>query len=169
MSCIKQEWKNIQELTLEEYFALRFTEAAKYAELLIGEIGEEKAYEILDKYALEDGKEFGKDLIKDRRPLNSQDDLSGFFHDLYNEQFWKECLEVEYLQNSDNCFSYYVTKCIWAHTFSKLGAADFGFHTMCMGDYGIAKGISPNVKLKRSKTLMQGDDCCDFTWIWEED
>jgi hypothetical protein len=37
-----------------------------------------------------------------------------------------------------------------------------------MGDYGIAEGISPNVTLKRTKTLMQGDGLCDFAWRLEE-
>jgi hypothetical protein len=168
MSSIKPEWKNKRELSIEEYFALRFTDAATYSKLLIEQIGEEKAYEILDRYALEEGKEFGKELMKDRKTLTSKEDLVDFFHDLYSEPFWDMCLEIEYLDELSDCFKYNVTKCIWAHTFSMLNACDFGFHTMCMGDYGIAKGISPKVTLKRSKTLMRGDDCCDFTWYWEE-
>jgi len=165
----KPEWKEKQEISLEKYFALRFADTAKYAKLLIEELGEEKAYEILEKYALEEGKESGKELMSNRKPLTSKDDISDFFHDLYSEPFWDKCLEVEYLDESVDCFKYKVTKCIWAYTFSKLGASDFGFHTMCMGDYGIAKGLSPYVTLKRSKTLMQGDDFCDFVWYWGEE
>ena len=167
MTSSKPEWKEKQNITLEEYFSLRFEDAAKYAKLLIEEIGEEKAYEILDKNAIEEGKEMGKELMKNREPLTSRDDLARFWKETYSEPFWEKCLEIEYLE-SDDCFKYNVTKCIWAHTFSKLGASDFGFHTMCMGDYGIGKGLSPHVTLKRSKTLMQGDDCCDFAWCWEE-
>ena len=169
MSSLKPEWKEKQEISLEDYFALRFTEAVKYAKLLVDQIGEEKAYEILDKNSIEEGKEYGKELMKDRPLLASVADLSEFWHRLYSEPFWDKCLEVEYLDESDNYFRYNVKKCIWAHTFSKLGASELGYHTMCMGDYGIATGLSPYVTLKRSKTLMQGDDCCDFAWHWEGD
>lgn len=168
MSSTKSEWQNKQELTLEEYFNLRFKDTAQYANLLIKELGEEKAYQILDKHAIKEGKEYGKELIKDRKPLTSKADLSEFWHSLYSEPFWDSCLEIQYLEEAKDCFKYNVTKCIWAHTFHKLGATELGFHTMCMGDYGIAKGLSPNVTLKRSKTLMQGDDCCDFRWVWKE-
>jgi L-2-amino-thiazoline-4-carboxylic acid hydrolase len=167
MSSEPIEWDEKVDITWREYFNLRFADASKYAKLLIDELGEEKAYEILDKNALEEGKEYGKEWMSKRNPLTSKDDISDFFHGLYSEPFWDKCLEVEYLE-SDDCFKYNVTKCIWAYTFSKLGAPEFGFHTMCMGDYGIAKGLSPHVTLKRSKTLMQGDDCCDFSWYWEE-
>ena len=163
-----KKWGTIQNISLEEYFDLRFKDAVKYARLLIEEVGEEKSYEILDKHALEEGKEIGKGFMKDRKPLTSKDDLSDFFHELYSDPFWDKCLEIDYLDESEDCFKYNVKKCIWAYTFKKLGASDFGFHTMCMGDYGIAKGISPNVTLKRTKTLMQGDEFCDFTWYWEE-
>jgi hypothetical protein len=134
---------------------------------LIDELGEEKAYQIIDKHAIKEGKEYGKELMKEREPLASKSDLREFWRSLYSEPFWDSCLEIEYLEDSDDCFKYNVTKCIWAHTFQKLGETEFGFHTMCMGDYGIAEGLSPNVSLKRSKTLMQGDDCCDFRWVWE--
>jgi len=164
-----EKWSTMQNITLQDYFNLRFADAAKYAKLLIEELGEEKAYEILDKNALEEGKENGKEFMINRNQLTSKDDLSDFFHDLYSEPFWDKCLEIEYPEETEDGFKVNVKKCIWAYTFSKLGASDFGFHTMCMGDYGIAKGLSPHVTLKRSKTLMQGDDCCDFAWYWEEE
>ena len=168
MSSIKPEWKNNQEITLEEYFKLRFTDTAKYVKLLIEQLGEEKAYQILDQNALEEGIEIGKEFMIYRNPLTSKDDLVCFWKDVYSDPFWGSCLELQYADESGDCFKVNVTKCIWAHTFSKLGATDLGFHTMCMGDYGIAEGISPHVTLKRSKTLMQGDDHCDFAWCWED-
>ena len=68
MSSIKPEWKNNQEITLEEYFKLRFTDTAKYVKLLIEQLGEEKAYQILDQNALEEGIEIGKEFMIDRNP-----------------------------------------------------------------------------------------------------
>jgi len=162
-----EKWETAQSITLEEFFKLRLTDTAKYAKLLIDQLGEEKAYQILNQHAIEEGKEYGKDLVKNRKPVSSKDDLSDFFHDLYSDPFWDSCLDVEYLEESEDCVKINIKKCIWAHTFKNLDASDLGFHTMCMGDYGIAKGLSSNVSLKRTKTLMQGDDHCDFVWCWK--
>jgi hypothetical protein len=62
-----------------------------------------------------------------------------------------------------------VRKCIWAEAFRSQGAADIGYPWKCKQDYALASAIHPRFKMKRTKTLMQGDDCCDFTWYWEED
>jgi hypothetical protein len=63
MSSIKPEWKEKQTITLEKYFNLRFADASKYARLLVEQLGKEKAYEILAKNALVEGKDYGKDLL----------------------------------------------------------------------------------------------------------
>ena len=63
-----------------------------------------------------------------------------------------------------------VTRCIWADAYRKLDAADVGYAFYCASDYGYCQGLNPNIKFTRTKTLMQGDDCCDHTYdLVEED
>jgi hypothetical protein len=64
--------------------------------------------------------------------------------------------------------SYTVTECIWKEAMEKLDATDLGILTMCDLDFETAPLYHPNIRLKRTKTLMNGDDCCDFTYVWEE-
>ena len=57
-----------------------------------------------------------------------------------------------------------VTRCMWADMFRKLGAADLGYAFYCASDYGYCQGLNPNITFTRTKTIMQGDDCCDHTY-----
>jgi predicted ArsR family transcriptional regulator len=42
-----------------------------------------------------------------------------------------------------------------------LGITKEAFHMFCGSDFYIVEGFNPKIGLKRTKTLMQGDDCCD--------
>jgi len=75
----------------------------------------------------------------------------------------------ETINNSSDRITYKVTECIWAKMMRELDAADLGLLTMCDLDFITASVYHPNIKLIREKTLMNGDDCCDFTYIWEKE
>lgn len=57
-----------------------------------------------------------------------------------------------------------VTRCLWADMFRKLDAAELGYALYCASDYGYCEGLNPNITFTRTKTIMQGDDCCDHTY-----
>ena len=50
----------------------------------------------------------------------------------------------------------------------ELNATVLGFLMVCNPDHAYAQASHPNIKLSRSKTLMEGHDCCDHTWFWNE-
>jgi len=60
-----------------------------------------------------------------------------------------------------------VTECIWSQTFREANAGDIGFISICYADEAIAEAFDQRLKLIRTKTLMKGDDCCHFRWVWE--
>ncbi|MFX1252189.1 MAG: L-2-amino-thiazoline-4-carboxylic acid hydrolase [Promethearchaeota archaeon] len=55
----------------------------------------------------------------------------------------------------------YCTKCPIADSYLKIGKPHFGLIFHCITDPHICEGFNPNIKFRRSKTLMNGDDCCD--------
>ncbi len=57
-----------------------------------------------------------------------------------------------------------VTRCMWADEMRKLNAAEVGYVFSCCWDEGFCAGLNPAIKFTRTKTLMQGDDCCDHTY-----
>ncbi|MBN2335230.1 L-2-amino-thiazoline-4-carboxylic acid hydrolase [Candidatus Bathyarchaeota archaeon] len=159
-------WDEKHSLSWEEYFDTRFLEAIKLGKLLIKEIGEEKAYRMIAENAYKTETEFGRELRVDKI-LGSAEDLAEIFRELLDTPYFKKSCTVE-VKDSIDGFSYDVTHCIWAHIFRKHDASELGYHMICHGDYGIANGLGEHVKLDRTKTLMLGEDCCDFRWVWHE-
>jgi hypothetical protein len=56
------------------------------------------------------------------------------------------------------------TYCPLVEIYKKHNALDWGYHLMCKTDHYITEGFNGNILFKRTKTLMQGDDCCDHSY-----
>ncbi len=67
------------------------------------------------------------------------------------------------LEDTDKRQAYRFTRCMWAEIFDELGAPDIGFW-LCEGDAPISSAFNPAIGFQRSKTLMEGDDCCDHVF-----
>ena len=74
----------------------------------------------------------------------------------------------EVVEDTDEAFEIRVTECLWARTFCANDAAAIGHAAMCHPDYAAARAFNPKLRMIRSKTLMQGDDCCNHRWVWGE-
>jgi predicted hydrocarbon binding protein len=83
------------------------------------------------------------------------------------DPFWSHVQDVTYIEDSGKALEYKITTCLAAKTFRKVEASDIGYAYLCYGDDGFAAGFNPKIRLIRPKTLMQGDDCCNFRWVWE--
>jgi len=83
------------------------------------------------------------------------------------KRFWSHALTSQMLEATPNSYEMKVTECLWAQTFREANEADLGFATHCYADEAIASAFDPRLKLTRTKTLMDGDDCCHFRWVWE--
>ena len=64
------------------------------------------------------------------------------------------------LEDTDKRQAYCFTRCMWAEVFAELDALDIGFW-LCEGDAPTASAFNPAIGFQRTKTLMEGDDCCD--------
>jgi hypothetical protein len=71
------------------------------------------------------------------------------------------------LEDSDKRQAYRFTRCIWAEIFAELDALDIGFW-LCEGDEPISSAFNPAIGFQRTKTLMEGDDCCDHIFYLKD-
>ncbi len=62
-----------------------------------------------------------------------------------------------------------VKKCIFSEVCKELDSTELGYAIFCHGDYDYAKTLHPKGRMMRNRTLMQGDSCCDHTYIWEDE
>jgi hypothetical protein len=91
------------------------------------------------------------------------------------EQVWSEIrprigdnVEREYIKNDENGRDYNVKRCRFAEFFKDLGEPELGMILMCDFDYYIAEVGKPVVELKRTQTIMEGEEQCDFYYRFKK-
>lgn len=139
--------------------------AAPLIKAFIDEIGREKTLEIVERVieslAVESGRQFAK--------LVGGNSIEDFSNSL--KYFTKDnALELEVIESSPKKLLMDVKRCRYAEMYRELGIEEFGFLLSCGRDFAMVRGFNPKIRFKRTKTLMEGDDCCDFRYeMVEED
>ena len=90
---------------------------------------------------------------------------SAAFVALEPEYFWSHVLTSQWVEKTERAAEIRVTECLWAATFRAAGAADIGYATVCHPDFAAATAFNPKMRMLRTKTLMQGHDCCNHRWV----
>jgi hypothetical protein len=155
-------------LTYEEYFHRRFDSQVKLARELERVLGRKKAFEILGKASEKSAVESIKKEIAEKGQTKNFEEFKTEMKKSDRGPFWTHTLTVEYLEETPTKFATRVTECLWAKTFKELKATDIGYVLSCRPDFAMARAQHPKLRLKRTKTLMQGDNCCNHTWYWKE-
>ena len=76
----------------------------------------------------------------------------------------KGLLEYEVLEDSDDKFAIKITKCKYTDFYLERGAPEIGYRMHCALDFGETEAFSSEITLKRTKTLMQGDNYCNHCY-----
>jgi predicted ArsR family transcriptional regulator len=62
------------------------------------------------------------------------------------------------------------TSCPFAALYRQMGGSDWGYRLYCAADAYLVKEFNKNIGFRRTKTLMEGDNCCDhFYYMKEQD
>ena len=72
--------------------------------------------------------------------------------------------DIEVLKQTPEAFEFNVTRCRYAQFYKELGEPELGFLFLCSQDFPITEGLSPDLELVRTQTIMQGASYCDFRW-----
>jgi hypothetical protein len=153
------------DVTFEDMFNFAYRDSFIPLMLVLAKAGgREKFVEILKKGSSE-AAALG---IQNAAKSLPRRDLAAFAAPLKNpDHFWKNVLTFSVVEDTPKAFEVKVTECLWAKTFRSMNAGDIGFATICYPDYASASGFNPKLKLIRSKTLMQGHDCCNHRYVME--
>ena len=73
-----------------------------------------------------------------------------------------DALELEVLKQDASCYEFNVTRCRFAEFYKELGMPELGRLLSCNRDFALSEGISSELKLERSQTIMEGASHCDF-------
>jgi hypothetical protein len=110
-------------------------------------IGYDKAVDIAKEVIREDAILSGKTLAEEYSG-NSIAELSKIVKEVWAKD---DGLEIKMIKETEKELFFDVSYCGYAEIYEKLGV----------------KGFNPRITLKRSKTIMEGGDCCDFRYVEE--
>lgn len=130
---------------------------APFIKAFIKEIGEEKAINIVKKVIETLAYESGRELAKLLGGNSLEDYAKGL--DLWMKD---GSLNIEILEKSRTELSFKVTKCLFVELYKELGIPEMGKLLSCDRDFAMIKGFNPNIELVRTKTIMEGNNYCDF-------
>ncbi len=75
-----------------------------------------------------------------------------------------DSLSLEILASQENELNFNVRRCAFAEMYDRLGLKEWGDILSCGRDAAMIQGFNPNIELKRTQTIMQGDSHCDFRY-----
>jgi hypothetical protein len=82
------------------------------------------------------------------------------------EEVWAKdgTMEIKNLSLSQDSLKFDVTRCGYAEMYERLGIKELGSLLSCCRDFAFMDGFNPELKLVRTKTIMESDDICDFCY-----
>ena len=161
---VKHKFSEDSNMTFQEVFDFAFKSLIPVLQGLAKELGEDNFLEALRKVASECALRAEQDAAR-QLPSN---DFAAFNASMREpSHFAKHILTLEIVEDTPQAVEVKVTECLWAKTFREMEAAELGYSLICHRDYADCQGFNPKITMIRSKTLMQGDDCCNHRFVWE--
>lgn len=130
---------------------------APLLEAMSSELDREKLWEITSRVIQQIAEQQGAQLAASLEG----NDLDNFAQ---VTETWKKdnAILTEVLEQTRKRFSFNVYRCRYAEMYAHLGMPELGKRLSCDRDFALIRGFNPNIQLKRSQTIMEGADICDF-------
>lgn len=161
---MSDENKSFDERLQEEkkkFFEMHTKEVARILGILKDHFGSE-VFEVISK-------EEGKKVVR-RWSEKAKEHGSNTIEDLI-QLLWEPMREhgLEYtMEKKDNGILMHCTKCPYYDHAQKHGTTETSFAFTCATDPYIVEGFNDKIGFKRTKTLMEGHDCCDHFYYMKE-
>lgn len=122
----------------------------------------EEAYQVLVEEASEGARQRFSKLAEEAIDNSIEAFLKYGFEPLLKDGF-------EYTVEETNAgYQMNYTKCPVADMAKRLGITELMFYMCCEQDHVMPGAFNPDIGFKRTKTLMQGDSCCDHFYYYKE-
>ena len=152
------------DMTWEQAFKFRYKGYIHQMKRLSSLIGSDKFPALLSQATSEAASE-APVKVKPESGRDMENFIRYFLNELMPAPIYRAALTWDIVEKSSTALEFRFSQCLWASTFRAEDAAEIGYATVCYGDYAYTSAISPRIKLVRSKTLMQGNDCCNHRFV----
>jgi hypothetical protein len=121
------------------------------------EFGRERVFEVARRVIVDVARSQGKE-VAERVGGNSLLHFAAALED------WKkgDAYRMDVLQQDAKRFDFNVTRCRYAEMYRALGIPEVGALLSCNRDFALIEGFNPDVRLRRTQTIMEGASHCDF-------
>jgi hypothetical protein len=153
-------------MTWEQAFKFRYKGYIRQMKRLSSLIGNDKFPVLLSEATSESASE-APIKVKPEPGRDMENFIRYFLNELMPAPIYRAALTWDIVEKSTTALEFRFSQCLWASTFRAEDAGDIGYASVCFADYAYTKAISPSIKLIRTKTLMQGHDCCNHRFVVE--
>ena len=141
----------------------REIQAPIISELIKGfakEFGTEETYALAHKIICKDAAFSGKTLAE-KYSGNSLNELLKVVQEVWAKD---GTMDIKHLSLGQTSLQFDVTRCGYAEMYERLGIRELGVILSCSRDFAFMDGFNPQIELVRTKTIMEGDNICDFCY-----
>lgn len=151
--------ETIQELPILLRREIESHLAAPLIEALSAEFGRERVLEIVQGVIIQIAHEQGAELAVAMGGCS----LAHFITAL---EAWKkgDAMEMEMLEHTAEHYYFNATRCRYAEMYHEMGIPELGKILSCSRDYTLVEGFNPQIRLRRTQTLLEGAPYCDFRY-----
>ena len=154
-------------LTYEEYIKTKYKNLVILAREVEKTLGTEKTHKIIKDAFYKKMYNSVREEMKEQGPVECFMDFVRIEKEDNMGPGVMNTVDLSYDNETKTELGLHITRCLEAEVFNEMDAADIGYLVVCNPDHAYAKACNPSVKLRRTKTLMQGDQYCNHTWYWE--
>jgi hypothetical protein len=124
------------------------------------DLGDGKARELIGKAIEKAAMDSGQKAAQKEGGLTGTRSLAAIQH------LWSAggALQLKVTDLTDDSYSYVVEHCAYAKMYEEMGLKDLGLIFSCLRDSAYIEGYAPNLALERPKTIMEGDQVCEFRY-----
>ena len=161
---INQQVRVEKEMNRIEKRALEAQAIAPVIAEVAEKLGKEQALEIVRKINQREAFQRGQKLAEDK----GENGIEVLIEDVAT---WGEGgkWEMEVLEQTSRTYFFNVLRCPYYEKYRDLGVEEIGVELSCCRDEPFARGLNPLLRLVRTKTIMEGADCCDFKYYLDDD
>jgi hypothetical protein len=135
----------------------RATQMVRYLKPMIQKYGKE-ALDLIRKTTVDDARNRFEKIEIANRNLDAVKEL------LWDKMTDPDQYEFEMIEKTPVTLKYKVSKCILAEAYKTAGSTEIGYAVSCAWDFGFCQGLNPQINFTRTKTLMEGHDCCNHSY-----
>lgn len=155
------KFRGKMDLTYDQYVHASFDGIIQLAKELEQVLGKKETFRIIEKAREKFDLQLITEQLFGRKAIENFEDFKRFMKEIHESKFASHLFTIAYLGETPTEIEFHTTECLFAKVFRDMNAEDLGYAMICQPDFVTTPRYYSHAQLKRTKTLMQGNDYCD--------